>query len=78
VYEQTVKKVVNQALEGISGTVFVYGQTGTGKTYTMMGSQRALKRDQSGMLRDHSNLHETFENSGVLVFSMQDLFERIH
>lgn len=28
------------SLEGINGTVFVYGQTGTGKTYTMMGYQR--------------------------------------
>ena len=37
VYEHTVKKVAMASLEGISGTVFVYGQTGTGKTYTMMG-----------------------------------------
>lgn len=40
VYEQTVKKVVLSSLEGLNGTVFVYGQTGTGKTYTMMGNQR--------------------------------------
>jgi DNA replication protein DnaC len=38
VYEQTIRKVVLSSLEGISGTVFVYGQTGTGKTYTMMGN----------------------------------------
>jgi Cdc6-like AAA superfamily ATPase len=40
VYEQTVRKVVLASLDGLNGTVFVYGQTGTGKTYTMMGSQR--------------------------------------
>lgn len=39
IYEQTVKKVVESAVEGISGTVFVYGQTGTGKTHTMMGGE---------------------------------------
>ena len=41
VYEQTVRRVVLSSLEGINGTVFVYGQTGTGKTYTMMGHQRS-------------------------------------
>lgn len=25
------------ALEGINGTIFMYGQTGAGKTYTMLG-----------------------------------------
>ena len=39
IYEQTVKNVVLSSLEGINGTVFVYGQTGTGKTFTMMGSK---------------------------------------
>ena len=31
--------MVLSSLEGINGTVFVYGQTGTGKTFTMMGSK---------------------------------------
>ena len=26
------------SLEGINGTVFMYGQTGAGKTFTMLGS----------------------------------------
>lgn len=26
------------SLEGINGTVFMYGQTGAGKTYTMLGN----------------------------------------
>lgn len=38
VYEQTVRKVVLSSLDGVNGTIFVYGQTGTGKTYTMMGN----------------------------------------
>ena len=45
VYEQTVKKVVLSSLEGLNGTVFVYGQTGTGKTHTMTGHQ-----DQIGIV----------------------------
>ena len=34
VYMNTVKKLVDYAFEGFNCTVFLYGQTGTGKTYT--------------------------------------------
>ncbi|KAI8919972.1 P-loop containing nucleoside triphosphate hydrolase protein [Powellomyces hirtus] len=36
-YEQSAKDVVRAAMEGINGTVFAYGQTASGKTYSMMG-----------------------------------------
>lgn len=38
VYGKAVKHVVDSAMEGINGTVFAYGQTCSGKTFTMMGS----------------------------------------
>ena len=31
------KPLINSALEGINGTIFCYGQTSSGKTYTMEG-----------------------------------------
>jgi len=31
---------VNEVLEGYNCTIFAYGQTGTGKTYTMEGGAR--------------------------------------
>jgi len=37
VYDQSCKDIVLSALEGINGTIFMYGQTGAGKTYTMLG-----------------------------------------
>lgn len=37
VYEQTVRPLVDSVLEGFNGTIFAYGQTGTGKTFTMEG-----------------------------------------
>jgi centromeric protein E len=39
IYEQHAKAVVLSAVAGFNGTVFAYGQTSSGKTYTMRGSQ---------------------------------------
>jgi Cdc6-like AAA superfamily ATPase len=38
-----VADVVQGALEGVNGTIFAYGQTGTGKTYTMLGARAATR-----------------------------------
>lgn len=37
IYEQTARGIVNSVMDGYNGTIFAYGQTGTGKTYTMVG-----------------------------------------
>lgn len=36
-FEHTTKDVVNDLLDGINCSVFAYGATGAGKTYTMLG-----------------------------------------
>lgn len=40
VYNGTVKDLVVGVLYGVNTTVFAYGATGSGKTYTMVGSQK--------------------------------------
>ncbi|KAI9179346.1 Kinesin-like protein kip2 [Blastocladiella emersonii ATCC 22665] len=37
-YSEAVKTLVYSTMEGFNGTVFAYGQTSSGKTYTMMGT----------------------------------------
>ncbi|CAJ1972094.1 unnamed protein product, partial [Sphenostylis stenocarpa] len=39
VYEARTKEIVEAAVRGFNGTVFAYGQTNSGKTYTMRGSE---------------------------------------
>ena len=39
-YDQAISQVVNEVLEGYNCTIFAYGQTGTGKTYTMEGGSK--------------------------------------
>lgn len=38
VFEYSIQSTVDDILNGYNGTVFAYGQTGAGKSYTMMGS----------------------------------------
>lgn len=42
-YDQAIIPIVNEVLEGFNCTIFAYGQTGTGKTYTMEGECRRAK-----------------------------------
>ncbi|KAL0888998.1 hypothetical protein Bca101_012981 [Brassica carinata] len=39
VYELLTKDIIHAAVEGFNGTVFAYGQTSSGKTFTMTGSE---------------------------------------
>lgn len=38
VYDATARPIVDSVLNGYNGTIFAYGQTGTGKTHTMEGA----------------------------------------
>ncbi|XP_051131910.1 kinesin-like protein KIN-5D [Andrographis paniculata] len=44
-YDQAVCPIVFEVLEGYNCTIFAYGQTGTGKTYTMEGGARKKNGD---------------------------------
>uniref|UniRef100_A0A3Q3EN88 Kinesin-like protein n=1 Tax=Labrus bergylta TaxID=56723 RepID=A0A3Q3EN88_9LABR len=37
IYDDAVRPLVESVLRGFNGTIFAYGQTGTGKTHTMQG-----------------------------------------
>ncbi|KAF5740077.1 kinesin-related protein 11 [Tripterygium wilfordii] len=39
VYELLTKDIIHAAVDGFNGTAFAYGQTSSGKTYTMNGSE---------------------------------------
>ncbi|KAK7884675.1 hypothetical protein WMY93_027798 [Mugilogobius chulae] len=43
-YDETFRPLVDSVLLGFNGTIFAYGQTGTGKTYTMEGVRNDADR----------------------------------
>lgn len=44
IYDDICYSLVESTLEGYNGTIFAYGQTGCGKTYTMQVSLRVLPK----------------------------------
>ena len=56
-YEETFYSLVESVLNGFNGTIFAYGQTGTGKTFTMEG------------VRDNKELRGVIPNSFDHIFS---------
>lgn len=43
VYNQVARPIVEYVMQGYNGTIFAYGQTGTGKTFTMEGDRSAAQ-----------------------------------
>ena len=39
IFKHVALPIIESVLEGYNGTIFAYGQTGTGKTHTMEGSK---------------------------------------
>ncbi|KAG0629863.1 hypothetical protein M758_1G135000 [Ceratodon purpureus] len=64
-YDQAVIPIVNEVLDGFNCTIFAYGQTGTGKTYTMEGSGRKSKNG------------ELPADAGVIPRAVQQIFETL-
>ncbi|XP_043191965.1 kinesin-like protein KIF3A [Amphibalanus amphitrite] len=44
IYNQVARPIVENVLEGYNGTIFAYGQTGTGKTFTMEGVRTVAEK----------------------------------
>jgi Cdc6-like AAA superfamily ATPase len=64
VYENTAKSAVLSVLEGYNATMLAYGQTGTGKTYTMEGFSSSLDDPQKGIIpRSMEEIFRYIENS---------------
>ena len=64
VFEQMVRPIVQEALEGFNCTIFAYGQTGTGKTHTMEGDINS--EEHAGIVpRSVKAILEQLETSGA-------------
>ncbi|XP_040964850.1 kinesin-like protein KIN-7E isoform X2 [Gossypium hirsutum] len=68
VYEEGAKEVAVSVVNGINSTIFAYGQTSSGKTYTMTGITEYTVAD----IFDYINRHK--ERAFVLKFSAIEIY----
>eukprot|EP00092_Neocalanus_flemingeri_P041702 GFUD01045421.1.p1 GENE.GFUD01045421.1~~GFUD01045421.1.p1 ORF type:complete len:799 (+),score=280.70 GFUD01045421.1:73-2469(+) len=65
IYRELVNNVVQKVLEGFNATVFAYGQTGTGKTFTMgTGNKESSMEEEEGRGVVIRVLQQILGNSG--------------
>ncbi|GER28636.1 kinesin motor family protein [Striga asiatica] len=81
IYDQAISPVVSEVLEGFNCTVFAYGQTGTGKTYTMEGGMRKKSGElpiEAGIIpRAVRQIFDTLEEQNA-DYSMKVTFSELY
>lgn len=82
VYDVTARELVDSVMQGYHGTLFVYGQTGTGKTHTM-GLLKRVTQKSEGIVP--AAIKQIFENSGggnitlsFLQIYMENIFDLLN
>uniref|UniRef100_A0A2K6K006 plus-end-directed kinesin ATPase n=1 Tax=Rhinopithecus bieti TaxID=61621 RepID=A0A2K6K006_RHIBE len=74
VYNDIGKEMLLHAFEGYNVCIFAYGQTGAGKSYTMMGKQ---EESQAGIIPQVKNKTQIFCSLLLLVSYMEIYCERV-
>ncbi|KAL3716282.1 hypothetical protein ACJRO7_007962 [Eucalyptus globulus] len=69
VYEEGVKNVALSALMGINATIFAYGQTSSGKTYTMRGITEKAVNDIYQHIMNTPERDFTIKISGLEIYN---------
>lgn len=70
IFEQVGKPLTSSCLSGYNGTIFAYGQTGAGKTYTILGPDADIS------LEDYENSPQ-FQDRGLMPRCVEHIFGEI-
>ena len=79
VYDAAAKRLVRRVMEGYHGTVFAYGMTGTGKTFSMQGTATSPGVIPLAITDIFSYIRETPHREFLLRVSYLEIYnEKIH
>ncbi|XP_070542706.1 uncharacterized protein [Ptychodera flava] len=74
VYDEIALPIVDGAMDGYNGTIFAYGQTSSGKTYTMQGSDSNPGIILRAVSRIFENIEKTPGREFLLRISYAELY----
>lgn len=75
IYNKTTKPLLENIIEGFNATVFAYGATGSGKTYTMLGNNQ---NERGIMPRSVSDLFKLLQKQKNKEFRIQVSYVEIY
>ncbi|XP_076621666.1 kinesin-like protein KIF6 [Colletes latitarsis] len=77
VFDNVARPVVESALDGYNGTIFAYGQTASGKTYSIIGNQR--NHEERGIVpRSLQYLFDVIQKRPENVYTVEVAFMEIY
>ncbi|KAI3381798.1 hypothetical protein SNEBB_000846 [Seison nebaliae] len=76
-YDDCFSSIVDSVLEGYNGTIFAYGQTGTGKTYTMEGV-RHIPEERGVIPHSFAHIFNTIKENGKQMFIVRASYLEIY
>ena len=71
IYNDVAKGIVDSVANGLNGTIFAYGQTSSGKTYTMQGS------GGYGGIMDNDKSNNINQTPGIIHMAARDIFQHV-
>ena len=77
VFIQVASSVIDNVIEGYNGTIFAYGQTSSGKTYTMTGGTEKYM-DRGIIPRTISYIFDYFKKKSDLIFTLHISYMEIY
>lgn len=79
IYDGLARAVTRSALDGVHGSIFAYGQTSSGKTYTMQGTSLRLasaSRRQDDRLETEADRRPA-PGDGIIQLAIKDMFDEM-
>ncbi|KNC98496.1 uncharacterized protein SPPG_06193 [Spizellomyces punctatus DAOM BR117] len=78
-FDDVVAPMLKEVLMGYNCTIFAYGQTGTGKTYTMEGDLATIRGEHAGIIpRTLYSLFNTLESGDAGEYSVRVSFIELY
>jgi len=77
-YQKSWKDVIGKVLEGYNGTVFVYGNSGSGKTFTMLGPDSVIEYLTSPDSKNKNIDPEIGASFGIILRACTEIFDLIN
>ena len=70
-YEYAARETVEQFTKGYNGTIFAYGQSGSGKTFSMLGPEEVIETIKSGQQIVSEDIQQMY---GIIPRAIFDFF----